>query len=128
MRKLGLLLAGTVALWFLVFLPARFLLGDRALVESVVAAVLCLVPMMLTLLWCLRAQGGTVESQLAAAMAGTGVRLLTVLAGAVILFLNVEALGQPSFMILVVLFYVATLALEILLLVRQINTGPRPGA
>jgi len=125
MRKLGLLVGGTLALWALVFVPARMVWGDRAVLESAVAAGLCLIPMVLTLAWCLRVQGGSAEAQLAAVMGSTAIRLFLVIIVAVSLFLFVEELNQPSFMLWVVFFYLATLTLEIVLVLRQTSARPQ---
>jgi hypothetical protein len=124
MRKLGLLVAGTGALWVLVLVPARMVWGDRAVVESAVAAALCLIPMSLTLVWSIRAQGGSAEGQLAAAMGGTAIRLFVVILGAVVLYLSIEELNEASFMVWVVFFYLATLTLEIVLVLRHIAARP----
>jgi hypothetical protein len=125
MRNLGLLVAGTVGLWLLAFYPARLAWGDRAVLQSAVAAMLCLVPMALTMVWCSMAQGGSPEMQLAAVMGGSAARMLLVVGVAVVLFKTVEALSDPAFMIWVVVFYLATLTLEILLVVRQRTSSNR---
>jgi hypothetical protein len=125
MRQLGLLIAGTLALWLLVFYPARLAWGDRAVLQSAVAAALCLVPMALTLVWCTLAHGGSAESQLAAVMGGTVVRMFAVIVVAAILFKTVEALSEPAFMLWVIVFYLATLTLEIVLVVRRRTAADR---
>jgi hypothetical protein len=119
MRQLGLLVAGSAFLWLLLALPAWLLAGPSGLVDTTVACCLCLVPMTATLLWCQWAQNGSPEQQLAAVMGGTGVRLLVVILGSVGLFLAVEALQRPAFLIWVVVFYLASLALEVTLVVRR---------
>jgi hypothetical protein len=126
MRNLGLLIAGTVGLWLLICFPARLAWGDSAVLQSAVAAVLCLIPMSLTMVWCSLTQGSSPETQLAAVMGGTAVRMLFVIASAALLFKTVEALSDPGFMIWVVLFYLATLSLEILLVVRQRTAADQP--
>jgi len=119
MRNLGILVVGTVGLWLLVMVPARLVWGDRVILQSGVAAILCLVPMALTMVWCGLAQGGSPEMQLAAVMGGTAFRMLLVVGVAVVLFKTVEPLSDPGFMIWVVLFYLGTLTMEILLVLRQ---------
>jgi hypothetical protein len=119
MRQLGLLVAGSAFLWLLLALPAWLLAGPEGLVDTTVACCLCLVPMTATSLWCQWAMDGSPEQQLAAVMGGTGVRLLVVILGSIGLFLTVEALQRPAFLIWVVVFYLASLALEVTLVIRR---------
>ena len=63
-HRLGILVIGTLAIWAIVVIPARAYGGDRALVYSAVAAVLCLVPNIGTLLWADRVVNQGAEQQL----------------------------------------------------------------
>ncbi len=120
-RQLALLWGGTLLLWLVVALPAAALLGTTALIDTSVACGLCLLPMTATMLWCHWAFGGSPEQQLAAVMGGTSVRMLVVAGGSIGLFFAVAALHRPAFLIWVVVFYLATLALEVILVVRRQN-------
>jgi hypothetical protein len=67
-----------------------------------------------------------------AVLGGTSVRLVVVVAGGIGLNRAVEALNRPAFLIWVVIFYLATLTLEIVLVVRrqtdiakQLTAGPQ---
>ena len=132
MRSLALLALGTAALWLLLLFPVRLAFGDRAVLETAVAAVLCLIPMALTMAWSAWAQAGSPETQLAAVLGGTALRMLLIVAIALALFKTVEELSRPDFLIWVVVFYLATLTLEIVLLVRrqaaETRTASRPHA
>jgi uncharacterized membrane protein len=123
-RDLGLLVAGTAALWLLAFFPARLFWGDAGVLYSTAAAVLCLVPMAASMLLVVWSRNGTPEARLAAVMGGTGLRMVVVILTAVALFKTVEELNRPGFLISVVIFYLATLTLEVLVLVgRQKSAG-----
>jgi hypothetical protein len=131
MRQIGQLWAGTALLWALLALPAWLLGGETGLLDAAVACGLCLVPMTATMLWCHWAFSGAPEQQLAAVMGGTSVRMLGVVGASIGLFFTVEALGRPAFLIWVVVFYLTTLALEVVLVVRRQNAliaagVPRP--
>lgn len=127
MRQLVYLLTGSLGLWLLLGLPAWLLSGDTALLDSAVACGLCLVPMTATMLWCNWAFAGKPEDQVLAALGGTSVRLVIVALGGILLFKAVEALHRPAFLIWVVVFYLATLTLEIALVVRrQAVLAPAP--
>src|SRR2546422_1015886 len=87
MRSWGWLVAGGVGVWLLALFPAWLLGGEKALVQSAVALLLCLVPALATLWWALRADAAP-EKQLLATLGGTGVRLLVVLGAGCLLHLS----------------------------------------
>ncbi len=118
-RQLVPLLLGSLGIWLLLAFPAWLLIGDVALLDTVVACGLCLAPMMATMLWCHWSLGGAPEQQLLAVLGGTSVRLVIVIAGGIGLNRSVEALHRPAFLLWVVVFYLATLTLEIVLVVRR---------
>jgi len=124
-KTLALLVGGTAGLWLLAAYPAHSLQGEAGLVDSAVAALLCLVPAGLTLVWGSWALGKAPEQQLAAIMGGTVIRLLVVIGAAVALYLNFSCFNHQAFLIWVILFYLLTLALEVSLLVaRHVPAGP----
>jgi hypothetical protein len=120
-RQLVPLLLGSLAIWLLLAIPAWLVIGEIALLETAVACGLCLLPMTATLLWCHWSLGGAPEQQLLAVLGGTSVRLVVVIAVGIGLNRTVEALHRPAFLIWVVVFYLATLTLEIVLVVRRQN-------
>ncbi len=130
-RQLGLLLFGSLVLWLLLGLPAWLVAGEIALVDTALACLLCLVPMTATLLWCHWSFGAAPEQQLLAVLGGTSMRLVVAIAGGIGLYHGVEALHRPAFLIWVIVFYLATLTLEVVVVVRRHNaladaTAPRP--
>lgn len=118
-RQLALLVGGTLGLWLLAAAPAWLLGGERALLETVAAALLCLLPMIATMVWAYASFGGSPEQLLAAGLGGSGVRLIVVIGGGIALSRAIEALSRPAFLLWVVAFYLATLTLEIVLIVRR---------
>ena len=120
-RQLAQLLTGSLALWGLAAAPAWYFGGNQALVETVVACVLCLVPMTLTMVWCHQAFRTSPEQQLAAALGGTGLRMLVVIGCGIGLYHAVEQLNRTTFLLWVVAFYLGTLTLEVVLIVRRQN-------
>jgi hypothetical protein len=116
-RRIGILIGSTVALWLLLGLPARNFWHEAELVYSGVAAALCLVPTCATLAWSCWAWTQAPEMQMVAVLGGTGIRLFGVLAGAAALHSGVLYFrAHPGFWTWVLVFYLFTLALEIILL------------
>lgn len=122
-RQLVLLVGGTLGLWLLAAAPAWLLGGEQALLETAAAALLCLLPMVATMVWAHHSFGGSPEQLLAAGLGGSGARMLVVLGGGIALSRSVEALSRPAFLLWVVVFYLATLTLEIVLIVRRQNAA-----
>jgi len=117
MRRLVLFLAGSLALWTLVAIPARFIWGDWALVYSGTALALCLAPTTVTLLWSAWAFQQAPEHQLAMVLGGTGLRMFVVLAAGLVLYNHVEYFqNHPGFWTWVLVCYLVTLALEVALM------------
>src|SRR5207302_6066476 len=77
---LQVLIAGTLALWVLLFLPARYLWGREAALCGLVAAILCIVPTSFMLVWGRRKETRLANQQVQLALIGTGVRMGFVLA------------------------------------------------
>jgi hypothetical protein len=116
-RRLLLLLSGSLAFWVLVGIPARLLGGgDAALVYSGTALLLCLVPAAITLVWADRALRGTIDKQLVLVLGGTALRMIAVLGAAWLLYEWVPAYrAAAGFWIWVLAAYLFTLALEMTL-------------
>lgn len=125
-RRQLLLIAGSLAFWVLVAIPARLLWGDAAAAYSAVALVLCLVPTSLTLFWADWAYRQPADQQFTMVLGGTGLRLFLVLVGAFALYRLVPFFQDqetPGFLLWVLIFYLFTLALETVL-----SVAARPGA
>lgn len=119
------LVGGTLAFWALVSLAARLLWpGGPTLLWSTAAALLCLVPAALTLAWARWAYEDKPEGQLLAVFGGTALRMAVVMAAGLALFYGVEGFGHQRFWLFVVVYYLFTLALELLLVVRGAAPGP----
>ena len=116
-RKLALLIGFSLTLWVLVAVPARHLLGDWAVAYSGTAFLLCLVPAVGTFLWANWAKQKSAESFLLVILAGTGVRLF-VISVATLLFESYVPFYREHeyFWAWLLLFYMASLALEMTLL------------
>jgi hypothetical protein len=132
-KRLLLLVAGCAGLWVVlasaclgfIFWTASPELGpslediERNLLQSGVAAGLCLLPTAATLLWCDLVLGSSPEKQLAAVFGGTGIRMAFVLAVSMVLYFNVQDFNRTGFWLWVVVFYLATLTLEMILVLRR---------
>jgi hypothetical protein len=115
-RRLTLLMAGVLGLWLILALPSGRVWGQGALVCSAVAAVLCLVPAGITLVWTTRSLVRPADQQLILLLGGTGLRMFVVLAVSLLLYRLIPYLqDQPGFWIWVLIFYLFTLALEMTL-------------
>jgi hypothetical protein len=118
-RQAIILVAGCGAAWILAAIPARLLAGDQAAVYAGVACALCLVPALATLLWAGLAFRGSPESQLAAVLGGTGLRLFVVLAATWLVSTLDDFQEGPGFLWWVLAFYLLTLALELTVLLAS---------
>jgi type IV secretory pathway VirB2 component (pilin) len=115
------LVGGTALFWGAVTYPAGLLWPDDPTFRwSTAAAVICLVPTALTLAWTRWAYAEKAEQQLLAVMGGTAVRLVAVIAAGMILFLNVKEFEYQRFWIFLIVYYLVTLALEMVLIVRHV--------
>lgn len=117
-RRIGLLIAGTLSLWLIAVYPAKQYTGQDAVLHVTVAAVLCLIPTVGTLAWVGWSVSQSAEQQLVSVLGGTGVRMGLVLLVGLALFRWAPGFQRMSFLIWLLVFYLATLALEIVLLVQ----------
>jgi hypothetical protein len=112
------LVGGTVAFWALVTVLTLQLWGESSVLFSTTAALMCLVPTALTLAWTRWAYKAQPEQQLLAVFGGTAVRMVMVIAVGMVLFLNVKEFEYQRFWLFIIVFYLFTLALEMVLIVR----------
>src|SRR6266480_4905920 len=116
MRRPLLLVAGCAWIWLLLAPVAYVLDPEWGLVHSAVAAAICLLPTVATLLWCDRVLGNSPEMQLAAVFGGTGVRMAVVVGAALALYSSLEEFRLGRFWVWIVVFYLVSLTLEMILL------------
>ncbi len=122
-KQLGVFLAGAAAVWAITFAVGCVLWSDRAgslLACSLAGLLLCLIPTTLTFLWSVWGLKQTPDQQLAAVLGSTGLRLFFVLGLGLLLGTTVSYLRehQLTFWLFVLFYYLTTLALEMVLLVR----------
>lgn len=126
MRKQAtLLILTSLAFWVAVSYPAFVLGGESALIYSAVALLLCLLPTVATLLWAGWAWNTTPEQQLTMILGGTGLRMTFVLGCGLLLYSAVPYFAQQSFWVWLLVFYLLTLALEMVLIVKTVEASNR---
>ena len=126
-RQLSFFIIGTLLFWMVVAFLGRsisFLGGEQAVVYSATAALLCAVPAALPLVWIRRPDEGKGSEQVLWALLGMGLRMFGVLGGGIALYLAVPSFQQTSFWICILVFYLFTLALETVLLLRVLAARP----
>ena len=92
---------------------------ELAWLHSGVATLLCVLPSAVTLVWCDLVLGGSPEQQLAAVFGGTGLRMAFVVAVGLVLYFNVASFHETGFWLWIIVFYLTTLTLEMVLVVRR---------
>jgi len=114
----------TLTFWLLAAIPARWLGGgDLAILYSGTAAMLCLVPGVLALLWAGLSSNQPYQ-QLTVALGSTSIRIFFVLGLAFLLERTLPLYhGSLAFWIWVLVFYLLTLVVETTLLVAGRSSG-----
>jgi hypothetical protein len=125
MKRVGILIACTVLLWAAIAYPAWLLGGEQTLVYSLVALGLCLTPAAATLLWADWSSRQAPETQPAIILGGTGIRMGLVLGIGLLLYTQSPYFQEWSFWICLLLFYLFTLALEVMLVVNGRGAAER---
>lgn len=123
-RHVGILVGGTLALWAIGVYPASLQWGEATFALSAVAALLCLAPTAASLFWGHWAQEQTPEQQLLMVVGGTGLRMVVVLGVGLVLSTQAEFFKGSNlylFWAWILFFYLATLGLEVTLLVVSRN-------
>jgi hypothetical protein len=121
-RSLAILIGVTVAVWAAAFLPARMLGGERAVVYSLVALIICLIPSVVTLIWACRTIKYRPSQAFAVIASSMGVRMTFVLGAGLILNQAVPYFEPMSFWVWILGFYMLSLCLETLL-VRNLKNA-----
>jgi hypothetical protein len=118
-HRLAWLLGSTLAAWAVAAYPAYRLGGDSALVFCTVAMAVCLLPAAATFLLARLAFQGAPEQQMLLILGGSGIRMAVVLAGVLALNFGTEYFRPMAFAVWVLVFYLWTLALEVILLLQE---------
>jgi hypothetical protein len=121
LKSAALLLMGGVGLWALAFLPCRWLGGEAAVMQSVVALGLTLLPALATLLWAGWAFRNAPEMQLLAVLGGSVFRTGIALGGAYALMQAFPAQFDNTLLWLLAVFYLGILFIEIGVLVTRLD-------
>jgi hypothetical protein len=115
-KRLAILLIGTVLFWVMLAYPVYRLTNHKGLLNSAVAATLCLLPASITLIWSQRAVTAKSGHRSTVVLAASGIRMGTVVVTALVLALSNPVFEALSFWISVLVFYLFTLTLEMFLL------------
>ena len=119
MKSLVLFVSGALSFGVL-SLGVGFLIWEQdALVQGGVAFALAFVPAAGTMAWVVSTYGSTPHLQLAASMGGSGLRMAVALGGGMVLTHLHPQSFDMAFWWWLVWFYLALLAFEITILVRQ---------
>jgi hypothetical protein len=116
-RGLAALFVGTLTFWAIVAYPAYRLASIKGLLNSAVAATLCFLPAAMTLIWSQWTLTEKPERGPTSMLAASGIRMGIVLGSGLLLVLLNPDFKEASFWLSVLVFYLFTLALEMLLLV-----------
>ena len=114
--QVGVLIAGVLFAWLIVSYPAWRFGGILALQLSGAAALLCLAPAIVTFLWGLKALAGSPVDRLRHALLGMLLRMAVVFGGGMALYFGLPGFERTEFWLWTAGFYLATLALETVLL------------
>jgi hypothetical protein len=130
-QRLVKLAGASLVFWLLTAVPARYLGGgERAVLVSATAMLICLVPAGLTMTWVNWSLDRFPEQQVAIVLGGTGVRMICVLVAGLALASGLPFLqGRQDFWVWVLVAYLFTLALEVgLTLAGRTGNVDRPRA
>jgi len=124
--RCGWLTAATAGLWLLLAGPAYFVAGTAGLEGLSIAALLCLIPGWIVLFLEAYVAGGNSPSLLI--LSGTVLRLLFVLVGTLVMQSVHQHLQFREFTAWLLVFYLATLLVETLLVLKQVQPPVQAGS
>jgi hypothetical protein len=121
MRRLGVLVAGTLAVWALLAVPATLLIGEPPVAVTAAAAGVCLLPAALTLVLNDRVRERPPEEKIVIVLVSTFLRMGLAIGLGVLLYYVAPSLrdNASAFIGWGIVFYLVTLALETGLLYRD---------
>jgi len=130
--NLGSLAAGILVFWVLSSGFALLVWPDRrgaSLVFSAASAGLCFIPSALTMAWALGEGQQTPEQRRLVALGGTISRMFFVLGAGLLLTSTIEYFRVTTFWFWLLAFYLVTLTLEVVIVVRALGStnGPAEG-
>jgi hypothetical protein len=117
MTRCGILTAISVGLWLLMLVPALLLSGARGLEGLSYAVLLCLAPGWLVFL--LEGRYGVANANAAPVVLGMGLRMGSILLGALLIQSNRPALRFQDFLLWLLVIYMAALAIETQMLIKR---------
>jgi hypothetical protein len=120
-KQLGILVGSVAGLWAMSAITATLVGLPNALLQSALAAVICLVPTAATLIWGHWAIEQSPQQQMLMVLGGTGVRMAAVLGAGALLYFSLAGFHTMAFWGWILLFYLVTLALENVLLLSRTN-------
>ncbi|MBT6156107.1 MAG: hypothetical protein HOL01_23880 [Planctomycetaceae bacterium] len=120
--RLGRLTAIAAGLWLVFALPAYWLAGFNGLEGLSIAGLLCLVPGLLTMfLASLMPSDNNSNLMMTTVLGGTGLRMLFVLVGTMVVNSVRPQLGFRGFIVWLLAFYLAMLLAETLMVLKPGN-------
>jgi hypothetical protein len=121
-QRCGMLTASTLALWVILAGPAYWLADSRGLEGLTISALLCWLPG--CVVFFIVGLLGLGNNQAMPFLMGSGLRLFAVLVGALAINQWRADLGVREFLSWLIVFYLVTLVVETLLIVKSTDSVP----
>jgi hypothetical protein len=118
-RPLTVLVSGVLGAWFLTVGCALTLRRGDLLLPTLVAALICLFPAVLTLVWALHSRPQSPVARMPLIVFSSLVRMSLTAAGGMAAYLLIETCDTVAFLMALLGFYMLALALETHLLAGQ---------
>ncbi|GIW83064.1 MAG: hypothetical protein KatS3mg105_4871 [Gemmatales bacterium] len=117
MKRVGVLIGGTVLFWLVSVGVAGWWVAHPAILFSGVALALSLFPALASLVWSMLATRQSAEQQLLSMVGGMLLRMALALGIGSLLYFRTKLFHHSAFWVWVLLFYLFTLTLETILVV-----------